>query len=192
MIGATLGAGVSANQGTSGLLIDLVEEVQLVTATGSLITASRTQNADLFWGLTGAGANFGIVTSGTFRVPATVNNGIVTNANYLFPAAQARSVFTYLASLDDDIPAQLTMNIATAFDARLNATVMVVNANFFGSPAAASPYLTPLLGLSPLKSEVLEVHWPDVFATSHHQLWAGAMCPSIVDTWTGPGLGSHY
>lgn len=113
IVGVTLGAGVSASQGLTGLLSDLLQEVQMVTADGQLVTASRTQNVDLFWAVRGAGANFGIVTSATFKVPPLVNGGNVTNANYMFSASKALEVYTFLASLDDGMPAELALNIGS-------------------------------------------------------------------------------
>ena len=48
-----------------GLLADQVQSLEIVTADGSIRTASPTENADLFWAATGAGASFGIITSFT-------------------------------------------------------------------------------------------------------------------------------
>lgn len=48
-----------------GSALDHVEEVEVVTADGEIRTASYTENADLFYGIKGAGASFGIVTSFT-------------------------------------------------------------------------------------------------------------------------------
>jgi len=35
----------------------------MVTADGQVRTASKSENADLFWGIRGGGGNFGIITS---------------------------------------------------------------------------------------------------------------------------------
>ncbi|KAI1791689.1 FAD-binding domain-containing protein [Ganoderma leucocontextum] len=48
-----------------GLLSDQIQSLEIVTADGSIRAASRTENADLFWAATGAGASFGIITSFT-------------------------------------------------------------------------------------------------------------------------------
>jgi alkanesulfonate monooxygenase SsuD/methylene tetrahydromethanopterin reductase-like flavin-dependent oxidoreductase (luciferase family)/FAD/FMN-containing dehydrogenase len=51
-----------------GLTIDHLRAVDMILADGSLVHASETEYADLFWGVRGAGANFGIVTSFEFEV----------------------------------------------------------------------------------------------------------------------------
>ena len=53
-----------------GLLADQVASVEIVTASGAVLTASASENADLFWAATGAGASFGIITSFTTRTHA--------------------------------------------------------------------------------------------------------------------------
>ena len=46
-----------------GLTIDHVREVEMVLADGSVVVANDDENPELFWGVRGAGANLGIVTS---------------------------------------------------------------------------------------------------------------------------------
>ncbi|KAI0744336.1 FAD-binding domain-containing protein [Daedaleopsis nitida] len=48
-----------------GLLSDQVRSIEIVLASGALVTASPTQHPDLFWAAMGAGASFGIITSFT-------------------------------------------------------------------------------------------------------------------------------
>jgi FAD/FMN-containing dehydrogenase len=51
-----------------GLTIDQLLGVELVTASGDVVRASDTENADLFWGVRGGAGNFGIVTEFEFRL----------------------------------------------------------------------------------------------------------------------------
>jgi FAD/FMN-containing dehydrogenase len=61
--GLTLGGGVGRLQRHFGLTIDSLRAVELVTADGRVVRSSAEEEPDLFWGLRGAGANFGIATS---------------------------------------------------------------------------------------------------------------------------------
>jgi FAD/FMN-containing dehydrogenase len=51
-----------------GLTLDHLRAAEVVLADGTVVRASEDENADLFWGVRGAGANLGIVTSFEFEV----------------------------------------------------------------------------------------------------------------------------
>ncbi|EOO01312.1 putative isoamyl alcohol protein [Phaeoacremonium minimum UCRPA7] len=66
--GYTQGGGHSALSTTFGLAADQTLEFEIVTATGQFVKASRTENADLHWALSGGGGGtYGVVISLTVR-----------------------------------------------------------------------------------------------------------------------------
>jgi len=78
--GLTLGGGLGWLQSKYGLAIDNLRSAQLVLADGRVVTASANENADLFWAVRGAGANFGVATSLEFdvhHVGPTITGGLL-------------------------------------------------------------------------------------------------------------------
>ena len=66
--GYTQGGGHSALSTAFGLAADQTLEFEIVTATGQFVKASRTENADLHWALSGGGGGtYGVVISLTVR-----------------------------------------------------------------------------------------------------------------------------
>ena len=66
--GLTLGGGYGWLGGKFGLACDNLLSADVVTADGRLVITAATENEDLLWGLRGAGANLGIVTSFEYRL----------------------------------------------------------------------------------------------------------------------------
>ena len=88
--GLTLGGGIGATMRAFGLSCDNLRAVEVVTADGRLITASRDEHADLFWALRGGGRGLGVVTSFEFELHPLgpeVASGLV-----LYPYEDAESV----------------------------------------------------------------------------------------------------
>ena len=109
IVGSTLGAGLGPLMGYRGLMIDALESVRLVTADGKIVTASQSQNPELFWALRGAGSNFGIVTSASVKVYDITNNGQAMVAQMVFPRSANSSYWRVLQSYDNFLPSRLAL-----------------------------------------------------------------------------------
>jgi FAD/FMN-containing dehydrogenase len=66
--GLTLGGGYGWTVGEFGLACDNVTWIEAVTAEGEVVECSMQQNQELFWGMRGAGQNFGIATQIEYRL----------------------------------------------------------------------------------------------------------------------------
>jgi FAD/FMN-containing dehydrogenase len=102
--GLTLGGGLGYLLGKHGLAVDNLVSAEVVTADGSVVTASAEADDELFWAIRGGGGNFGVVTSFEYRahrLPQVVG-GIVAH-----PFAAARSTLdafrSFTAEPHDDI-----------------------------------------------------------------------------------------
>ncbi|HYQ75246.1 LLM class flavin-dependent oxidoreductase [Cellulomonas sp.] len=81
-----------------GLTLDHLRAAEVVLADGSVVRASEDENPDLFWGVRGAGANLGIVTSFEFEVDEV---GDVGFAQLVFDASDTEQFLVdYGATLE--------------------------------------------------------------------------------------------
>jgi FAD/FMN-containing dehydrogenase len=104
--GLTLGGGIGHLTRKCGLSCDNLISVDIVTADGRLLTASETENPDLFWAVRGGGGNFGVVTSFEFRLHPV---SIVYAGPVLYPLERAAEVMRlyrdYMAKAPEDMNA---------------------------------------------------------------------------------------
>jgi FAD/FMN-containing dehydrogenase len=103
--GLTLGGGFGWISRKHGLTVDNLISAEVVTAEGEVLTASKNENPDLFWGLCGGSGNFGIVTSFEFQcveIGSEVFSGIIVKR---FEDAKKYLKFyrEYTASLPDEM-----------------------------------------------------------------------------------------
>ena len=91
-----------------GLTIDHLRAVEIVLADGSLVHANNEENADLFWAVRGAGANFGIVTSFEFEVDEV---GSVGWGQLVFNASNTADFLEKWGATIESAPRNLTSSL---------------------------------------------------------------------------------
>lgn len=102
--GLTLGGGLGWLMGRYGLALDNLRSVEIVTAEGKLLRATKDEEPDLFWALRGGGGNFGVATSFEYQlhpVGPVVVGGLIAH-----PFERARDLLRFFrdrtASLPDE------------------------------------------------------------------------------------------
>ncbi|KAI0102717.1 hypothetical protein GGR51DRAFT_526744 [Nemania sp. FL0031] len=165
IVGATNGAGIGRFNGIDGMLIDFLISVRLVTAQGTIVEASGTQHADLFWGLRGAGANFGIILSATYKLVPLLGNGEVTNFDLVVPAEMVPDYFKTLESYNASMPAKLAGVSVIIYNADTNSPQILTNWVYYGPEAEAREALDSILALDPPVIGVNVVPWNKLLAT---------------------------
>ena len=107
--GLTLGGGLGWLLGRQGLSIDHLLSAEIITADGQTVNASADENADLFWAIRGAGANFGVATTLEFRLHPV--GPIITGGLIAYPLDQARDVLRFYRDVTADCPDDMTVYV---------------------------------------------------------------------------------
>jgi FAD binding domain/Berberine and berberine like len=105
--GLTIGGGVGYNMRRYGATVDSLLACDVVTVDGRKVRASKAQNPDLLWALSGGGGNFGVVTAFEFKahpVGPQVFSGVI-----VFPVEQAGEVLTNLKEFMANAPRELAV-----------------------------------------------------------------------------------
>jgi FAD/FMN-containing dehydrogenase len=103
--GLTLGGGIGWIMRKHGLSVDQLVSMDVVTAGGEFVKASKDENPDLFWGLCGGGGNFGIVTEFEFNcVPLGTQ---VLAGPVFWPMEQSGDVLRFYRDWVADAPDEL-------------------------------------------------------------------------------------
>jgi FAD/FMN-containing dehydrogenase len=147
--GLTLGGGMGRLQRRYGLTTDNLRAVELVTADGRRVRATGDENPELFWGLRGAGANFGIATAFEFALhpfDGTVTHGAVTH-----PIDRLDDVVALFREAVESGPDQLMLTLAVG---RTDLSISVLHS---GSPEQAERDLAELRAFGPPIADTIEV-----------------------------------
>lgn len=152
--GLTLGGGLGWMVRKHGLALDNLLSADVVTADARLLTASSTENQDLFWAIRGGGGNFGVVTSFEFQVHPldSVLAGLV-----MHPASKGREALRFWREFEATAPEEMT-NAALVFtappempvpDVLRREPVVGLGGVYVGSPEAGERSLRSLREFGP-------------------------------------------
>jgi FAD/FMN-containing dehydrogenase len=141
--GLTLGGGLGWLMGKHGIALDNLLAVDLVMADGRAVTASKEENADLFWGLQGGGGNFGVATSLEYRLHPV--GPVITGGVIAYPFSEAWNVLRFFRDVTASLPDELMVfgGLVHAPDGSGTKLVAMVVCHC-GSPSDAERAMQPI------------------------------------------------
>ena len=151
--GLTLGGGMGRLQRRYGFSVDNMVSVDLVTSEGKLVHVSEDEHPELFWGIRGAGPNFGVVTSFEFRLHPV--GPTVTHGALIFDAARAAEVGAAYRELAAAAPDELFLGLGFGMGEEGDGPELAgrplvwIVGTHSGSPDDAERVLGPLRSLRP-------------------------------------------
>jgi len=174
--GLTLGGGFGWLVRKHGLALDNLRSVDVVTAENGLVEASPTKNEDLFWGMRGAGANFGVVTDFEFQVHQV---GTVLAGALIYPIARAPEVLRMFREHVADAPEELTWGAllftipeGPMFPPQIHgAPVIVLAVCYAGSLAEGEKFLRSLRQTVPPLADTVQPMEYSAAQTSADFIW---------------------
>lgn len=166
--GLTLGGGFGWISRKYGLTIDNLISARVVTADGSMLTASAKENKDLYWGVRGGGGNFGIVTSFVFKcakIGQQVFSGLIVKRFEDTPA-YLRFHREYVRQLPDEMTVWMVIRYApplpflsTAVHGKM---VVVIPFVWLGEPSQGESLIQPIRDVTPSHGEAIGMNsWTD-------------------------------
>lgn len=183
--GLTLGGGLGWLMRKHGLACDNLVSIDIVLADGRFLTASPTENADLFWGIRGAGANFGVVTSFEYRLHAV---GSILGGMLIYPLADAREALRFYRDFTVDAPEELTA-FAALMTLPDGQPVVAIIPSYNGPTEVGEKVLQPLRTFgSPLADQITSMTYLQLqtmldagFPSGLHNYWKTSFLQDLSD-----------
>jgi len=183
--GLTLGGGLGWLAGKHGLACDNLLSVDLVTAEGTMVTASAGENPELFWGLRGGGGNFGVATSLEYRLYPV---GPLLAGPIMYPFAQAQQALQLYRDFATSIPDEVN-TIAALMTSPEGDPLAAVVLSYNGSIDAGEKVFQPLRGfgvpvadlVAPMPYRQLQTLFDDAFARGRRYYFKSNFTRAISD-----------
>jgi hypothetical protein len=171
VVGYTLGGGMSSLSRKYGLAANQVRTIELITADGEFVRATRESEPDLFWAMRGGGGSFGIVTAIELELMPIrqVYAGILW-----YPIDRGHDALHAWSELtqSEQLPDELTTvgrflqlpPVPDIPDEIRGKSFVIIEAYHVGDRAQADELLSPLRELRPVNDTISSVSMP---ALSH-------------------------
>ena len=183
--GLTLGGGIGYLMGTQGFTVDTLVGVRLVTAEGEVVRASEDENPELFWGMRGAGANFGVVFEFEYRLQPVPQ---LYGGSISYPLAASAEVIHAVRDLAAEAPDQLHLQCIVG----RRTPVTTVLACFQGAAEMGECLLQPLRHVAGVVADDLrQLTYSEMQATNPllpfglRHYWKGHFLRSLPDDLVG-------
>ncbi|KAI1398668.1 hypothetical protein F4819DRAFT_502163 [Hypoxylon fuscum] len=166
MMGPGLGGGHGRYQGLYGLISDNLVNLNLVLADGSTIRVNEAEHPDLWWGMQGAGHNYGIVTSFELKIyPKKLDTWHYHN--YIFTQDKLEPFFEALNTFHNNgsTPVLMALNMGGfAMDPSICETEAIITWSFgYSGPADdAEKLLEPFNQIGAVSEQTGDVPFPEV------------------------------
>jgi FAD/FMN-containing dehydrogenase len=138
---------------------DSLLATDLVTASGDIVTASETENPDLFWAVRGAGGgNFGVHTSFTYRVVPTTD---VTVFHLTWSSGETAALVDAILQLQLSGPRELGVRLGVGSQSRMplsQPAPLEVDALglYWGAATDVAALLAPVEKIQPPDQRIVE------------------------------------
>jgi FAD/FMN-containing dehydrogenase len=184
--GLTLGGGLGWTMRKFGLSCDNLLSADIVTADGRFLTASESENAELFWGLRGGGGNFGVVTSLEYRLHQV--GPLVLFGPVFHPLAAGRDALRFYRDIAPTLPDEMRCDVGLLTSPEGAALAAMVPA-FIGPVEAGEAAIQPIRAygspvadmVSAMPYRTVQTFFNAAFPDGRRNYWKSAFLPSLDD-----------
>ena len=145
--GLTLGGGYGWLSGQYGLTVDVLLSAKLVLADGSLVTASETENSDLFWAVRGCGSAFGVAIEFTYQ---GFEQGPVFAGLLIFTPDKLADIVKFANKFDEVNDGKQGLTIGFTIPPPVGAPVVITVLFYNGPEKDAKKFFGDLFALEPV------------------------------------------
>jgi FAD/FMN-containing dehydrogenase len=111
--GLATGGGYGRLARKYGLTLDNIKAVDAVSADGKLRHANVEENPDLYWGVRGAGSNFGVVTGFEFHLHPMDRHVLL--GNFIYPYSSLKDALDFYADYSATAPDEMSTDLIYGF-----------------------------------------------------------------------------